>query len=86
MTKTARNLNKTAFHLFLVVSILFVLLLTSINVERSFSIKKVLGASTLQNDNNLFWEDLLQKNPGYIPGWIEIGRPDKAKELDPNYF
>lgn len=47
--------------------------------------KKVLGAET-KNDAGVFWYTFLQKNPNYIPGWIEIGRPDKAKAIDPNYF
>ncbi len=92
MPKTA-NKNKgsdnASKELFIYVIFLLVLLLASINIDtylRPTNIDvKVLGAET-QNKEALFWQDLLSKHPGYIPGWIEIGRIDKANEIDPNYI
>jgi len=52
---------------------------------------KVLGATTviskieLENEK-FFWEEFQKINPTYIDGWIELGRLDKVKEIDPNYF
>jgi len=89
MPKTANRknlLNKASKELFIYVVFLFILLLTSINIDTYFRpvTTKVLGAET-QNDEELFWQDFLNKNPDYIPGWIEAGRMDKANEIDPNY-
>jgi len=90
MPKTAnRNklLNKTSKELFIYVALLFVLLLVSINIDTYLKpvTTKVLGAET-QNKEDVFWQDFLSKHPDYIPGWIEIGRIDKANEIDPNYI
>ena len=46
---------------------------------------KVLGVNT-ENQSDLYWEELLTKHDTYIPGWIEIGRLDKAAQIDPNFF
>ena len=48
--------------------------------------KKVLGVETQIDLEEKFWQEFLDKNPNYIPGWIEIGRNDKVKEIDPNYL
>jgi hypothetical protein len=68
-------------------TILFLLLLTSFNIDNYLKPKdqitreeKVLGAS-----ENGFWEDFMKENPGYIPGWVELGRVDKIMEIDPNF-
>lgn len=42
----------------------------------------VLGVET----NSSFWEDFMTKHPTYIDGWIELGRIDKVRQIDPNYF
>jgi hypothetical protein len=83
---SAKGVNNIAIELFLYVAALFVLLLASANIESYLSPKKVLGAETQINSNESFWNDFLSKNPDYIPGWIEIGRYDKAREIDPNYI
>ncbi len=70
-------------------SILVVLFLSAFNIGHYTSKEKVLGTnieSTQKQEEIDFWEDFLEKNPSYIPGWIEIGRLDKVKEIDPNYF
>ncbi len=82
---STKKINKTSVQLLILVSTLFILLLTAVNIEIFLTPKKVLGIETQTNTNSLFWEDFLNKNPGYIPGWIEIGRNDIANEIDPNY-
>lgn len=63
------------------------LILTSLNIYSFLKPKNnfVLGAQT-KNEYGIFWFNFLKQNPTYIPGWIEIGRPDKVKAIDPNYF
>lgn len=82
---SAQRVNKVATELFIIVAALFVLLLSATNIESYQEPKKVLGAETQVNLDDKFWEEFLNKNPDYIPGWIEIGRMDKVKEIDPNY-
>jgi hypothetical protein len=64
---------------------LFIILLTIINIENCLTPTKVLGAETKNDTDQQFWTDFLNKNPNYIPGLIEVGNIDKAKEIDPNY-
>ena len=92
MPKTAnknKGLNSASKELFIYVVFLFILLLVSINIDtylRPVNVDvKVLGAET-QNNKEVFWQDFLSKHPDYVPGWIEIGRTDKANEIDPNYI
>lgn len=83
---SVQAVNKTAKEIFIYISLLFILLLTLVNITSYLKPKvvKVLGTET-QNSEAVFWQDFLTKNPNYIPGWIEISRNDKAKEIDPNY-
>ena len=74
-------------------AILAVLLLTMFNLQSFLGVKKILGVSitttsinSINSPNREFWEDFVVKNPTYIPGWIELGRMDKVREIDPNYF
>ena len=90
MSSTAhKKVRKASIQIFVFVAILFLLLLTSVNIQDFLTPKKVLGAQTnisAQADKeNLFWNEFLSKNPNYIPGWIETGRTDKVKEIDPNF-
>jgi len=82
----AIKLNQVSKELFIYIALLIILLLTSINISTFLKPKvvKVLGAET-QNKEDVFWQGFLTKNPNYVPGWIEIGKPDKAREIDPNY-
>jgi hypothetical protein len=43
---------------------------------------QVLGTTK----DNSYWEEMVTKHPTYIDAWIELGRIDKVKEIDPNYF
>ena len=83
---SAKRVNKAAVELLIFVSALFILILTAANIENYQTPKKVLGAETQINTTDKFWQDFLIKNPNYIPGWLEIGRTDKVKEIDPNYI
>lgn len=63
------------------------LLLSSVNISRFLTPKKVLGVATEKKiTEKEFWEDFVNKNPNYIPGWIELGREDRVREIDPNYI
>lgn len=86
---SVRFVNKVSKELFIIVSVLFVLYLTAINISSIFKPKtKVLGAETETGDRDretLFWNEFLKTHPNYIPGWIEIGKMDKVREIDPNF-
>jgi hypothetical protein len=81
------QVNQITKELFIYTFLLFILLITSININNYLKPKdiKVLGTET-KNKETIFWQDFLVKNPNYVPGWIEIGRKDKAHEIDPNYI
>jgi hypothetical protein len=81
----AIGVNKAAKELLIIVSILFLLLLTSVNINNYLANNKVLGIETENSEGSVFWQDFLTKNPDYIPGWIEVGALDKAVQIDPNY-
>jgi hypothetical protein len=81
---SAKRVNQAETQLLIFTGVIFILFLTAINIERHLLPEKVLGTET-QNRTEIFWESFLKENPNYIPGWIEIGRIDKAMEIDPNY-
>lgn len=82
---SAKSVNQNVLELFIFVVALFVLLLTTVNIKNYLAPKKVLGAEVRVDTTEIFWQEFLNKNPDYIPGWIEIGRTDRVKEIDPNY-
>jgi hypothetical protein len=77
--------NKNTLLIYLVAIFMIVISFININIYLKQKTVKILGISTHGNET-VFWKDFLEKNPNYIPGWIEIGRTDKAKKIDPNYF
>ena len=84
---SAQKVNKSAKEVFIYVVFLFILLLTAINISTFLQPQtKVLGITSQENMDEEFWREFLEKHPSYIPGWIEIERLDKVKEIDPNYF
>lgn len=90
MSKTKKNkkqIKKSSKYLNIYILAIFIVLLSLLNINSYFSLKKtdVLGTETT-NIEGVYWYNFLQKNPNYIPGWLEIGRPDKARIIDPNYF
>ena len=86
MSTTTENLNLNMKSFLIYASIIFILTLTSINIKNYLSPKKVLGIQTQSGDLETFWKEFVNKNPDYIPGWIEIGGINKIKEIDPNYL
>jgi len=82
---SAKKVNEAAIEVLIFTSIIFVLLLTFVNIKNYLTPKKVLGAETQVDLRQDFWNNFLSQNPNYIPGWIELGRMDKVKEIDPNY-
>ncbi len=90
-----KKLNKTKLikqQVFVYFSVIIMLVITLLNLQKYLDEKEVLGASTEEislikpsSNDVLFWRDFLAKNPNYIPGWIELGRIDKVMEIDPNY-
>lgn len=71
-------------------SMLIILILTSANINKYYQGKNVLGIETVialeeKSDSKAFWENFLKDHPNYIPGWIELGRWDRVREIDPNY-
>lgn len=88
MSSTAQKTKTIPLNLFIYVSILFLLLLASNNINNFLSSNKVLGATTenIQIDDDAgFWKNFLLENPNYAPGWKEVGRNDKVREIDPNF-
>ena len=69
-------------------AIILVLILSYFNLKSYFSSSQVLGAQTNTEQPNekakLFWEDFLNKNPTYFPGWIELARIEKERGINPN--
>ncbi len=61
---------------------IFILLLSFFNISTIKNREvKVLGTK----DDNSFWINFAEKNPTYRDAWIELGRLDKIKEIDPNF-
>jgi hypothetical protein len=81
------KVNKSVKELLIYVFLLFILLLTSINISNYLKPKntKVLGTET-ENKEEEFWQEFLTKNPNYIPGLIKVGNLQRAKQIDPNYL
>jgi len=83
---SARKLNGIFLEIFFYVLAIFLLVLTSANLNNYFSTPKVLGTEVEDDNQEEFWTDFLSKNPDYIPGWIELRRWDKVTGIDPNYL
>lgn len=76
-------------YLLAIFSVFFLLGLSAFCFRLYTTKQKVLGTQSEilpeKRENQSFWEDFLAKNPDYLPGWLEIGRLDKVKEIDPNF-
>lgn len=81
---------QTLKYLLEIFSVFVLLGLSAFCFELYANQQKVLGAKT-ESENTLlleeqtYWEELLNKNPDYLPGWLEIGRLDKVYEINPNF-
>lgn len=62
---------------------IFILLLSLFNLQniKTRRENQVLGTT----DNTVFWEELSKKHPTYKDAWIELGRIDKVRQIDPNF-
>ena len=86
-TKHKRKIRQNYNEFYYILSLFFIGLIIASNIflySRPTK-PKVLGVN-ISNEEGVYWYQLLQKNPNYIPGWLEIGRLDKVKSIDPNYF
>jgi hypothetical protein len=83
--KKSETINKAVIDILIFTSVVFVLLLTFVNVKNYFTPKKVLGAETQVDPTQKFWEDFLTKNPNYLPGLKETGNIEEIKKIDPNW-
>lgn len=92
MKKKNEKVNNNVEQTVVYTAILVILLLSAFNIQYYLGKRNVLGSSvviasgiTEDTSDRVFWEDFVHKNPNYIPGWIELGRMDKVREIDPNY-
>ena len=79
------KVNKNTKLLFIMVCTFILLTLSLVNIKNITSTKEVLGVETQEDVDKEFWNNFLNENPGYIPGWLEIGRVDQAFVIDPNF-
>jgi len=79
-----KSIEVTQFFIF--VAVITLLLLSALNIENYLAPKEVLGIEAQEPNNDEFWTKFLEENPDYIPGWVELGRWDKVKQVDPNWF
>lgn len=90
MTKKNNYFKDLQYLLYITFAVL-IILLSIFNLQNTLQKQiKVLGSTTISRTQvekeRFFWEEFQRKNPTYIDGWIELERPDKVKEIDPNYF
>ena len=75
-------MQKELNNLLIINLVIIVLLLSIFNLQ---SLKKneikVLGTTI----DNSFWEEMIKNHPTYRDAWIELGRMDVVKQIDPNY-
>ena len=79
------KVNKNTKLLLILFGAFILLTLSLVNIKNITSTKEVLGIETQENINREFWDNFLNENPDYIPGWLEIGRQDQAFAIDPNF-
>ena len=72
--------------LFIFVAVITLLLLSALNIENYLTPKEVLGIEVQEPSNDEFWTKFLEGNLDYIPGWIELERWDRVKQIDPNWL
>jgi hypothetical protein len=75
-------MGKELFNLLYITSAILVILLSMFNLQNIDKKQiKVLGAET----DNMFWQEFVVKHPTYIDAWVELGRMDIVKQIDPNF-
>lgn len=94
------KLGKNVGHLFLTtLAVCFILVLTFLNINNSLNKNvEVLGIKTSPENERVYWKNIVEENPTYRDGFIELARIetemgeqeasnkalDKAKLIDPN--
>ncbi len=84
---------KTFYTYFLTrLSVLIILLLTIVNINKIFENKKVLGVqidNTSVNEQKIYYENLVKQNPSYMDGYIELAKISSFlgdRESEKNYL
>jgi len=77
--KVKVNFKPYFIHYFYCLAAITLLILTFVNINKFFESKKVLGTSVdttpLQNEK-VYWQSLVNKNPTYIDGYLELAKID----------
>lgn len=82
MAKKKYDFRQELINLIYINLAILVILLSIFNLQT----KKKNQVTVLGASNDLaYWEELVKKHPTYRDAWIELGRMDKAEEIDPNY-
>ncbi len=77
--KSDKRVNKAKYfiHYFYCLAVIVLLILTSININKSLESKKVLGAAIdvtpLQNEKS-YWENLVSQNPSYRDAYLQLAK------------
>ncbi len=78
-SKPKESYRKYFIHYGYCLAVIALLILTSININKFFESKKVLGASVdvspLRNEKD-YWENLVSQNPSYTDGYLELAKID----------
>ncbi|MEK7100336.1 MAG: hypothetical protein AAB872_00830 [Patescibacteria group bacterium] len=75
-------MQKELINLLYITLAVLILLLSTLNLStKPKQETKVLGTTT----DNSYWEEMVVKHPTYRDAWIELGRMDKVKQIDPNF-
>jgi len=82
MTKKTNNRNSTNYQLLIIGSVFVILALSIFNIALAYRTPNtpVLGLKTVLNSNQallqekFFWESLLEENPTYLSGWVELAK------------
>ena len=100
--KSKKQSKKEINFLIILLAAVLIILLTLLNLQilskNKAEEKDVLGA-TAESEQKTFWVNLLNNEPEYLPGWVELARLqkengnlngyneslNKALEIDPNY-
>ncbi len=81
-----KKVKQSFVQFFIYALLLLVLFLSAFDIGIFLKLKReVLGVKT-SNNEQAFWTDFTNNHPKYIPGWIELGRMEKVREIDPNYI
>ena len=71
------NSKELTLHYFYCLSIILLLILTSVNINKFLSQQQVLGTqidtTDIQNEK-LYWKKMTQDNPTYIDGYLQLAK------------